>query len=285
VTFLALQLLNGLSFGMLLFLLAAGLSLIFGLMRILNLAHGSFYLLGAYVALSVVKATGSLMLAMLAGVAVVAGLGVVMERLFLRRLPHQEELPQALLTFGFLLIIGDAALWIWGGTPQSLPTPEVLTGPVRLGPLLFPSYRLFLIGAGAVIGVALWLLQERTKIGAMVRAAVDDAEIARTTGLNVSRLSTVVFGVGAALAALGGILAGPVLGMYPGADFEILLLAFVVVIVGGLGSLKGAFVGGLLIGCLDTFGKALFPELAYFTIFAPMALILAVRPVGLFGAR
>src|SRR5882672_4762442 len=177
MTFWALQLLNGLSFGMLLFLLAAGLSLIFGLMRILNLAHGSFYLLGAYVALSVVKATGSLVIAMLAGVAVVVALGVVMERLFLRRLPHQEELPQALLTFGFLLIIGDTTLLIWGGTPQSLPTAEVLTGPVRLGPLLFPSYRLFLIGAGALIGVALWLLQERTKIGAMVRAAVDDAEI------------------------------------------------------------------------------------------------------------
>jgi branched-chain amino acid transport system permease protein len=285
VTFWAVQLLNGLSFGMLLFLLAAGLSLIFGLMRILNLAHGSYYLLGAYVALSVVQATGSLLLAMVVGVAAVVTLGVLMERLFLRRLPHQEELPQALLTFGFLLIIGDVTLWIWGGTPRSLPAPEALTAPVRLGPLIFPSYRLFLIGAGALIGVALWLLQERTKIGAMVRAAVDDAEIARTTGINVSRLSTVVFGVGAGLAALGGILAGPVLGMYPGADFEILLLAFVVVIIGGLGSLKGAFVGGLLVGCLDNFGKALFPELAYFTMFAPMALILALRPVGLFGAR
>jgi len=285
VTFWAVQLLNGLSFGMLLFLLAAGLSLIFGLLRILNLAHGSYYLLGAYVALSVVRATGSLLLAMLAGIAVVVTLGVAMERLFLRRLPHQEELPQALLTFGFLLIIGDVALWIWGGTPQSLPTPELLTTPVRLGPVFFPAYRFVLIGVGALIGVGLWFLQERTKIGAMVRAAVDDAEIARTTGINVSRLSTAVFGVGAALAALGGILAGPVLGMYPGADFEILLLAFVVVIVGGLGSLKGAFVGGLLVGCLDNFGKVLFPELAYFTMFAPMALILALRPAGLFGAR
>jgi branched-chain amino acid transport system permease protein len=285
VTFWAVQLLNGLAFGMLLFLLAAGLSLIFGLLRILNLAHGSYYLLGAYVALSVVRATGSLILAMLVGIAAVVTLGVAMERLFLRRLPHQEELPQALLTFGFLLIIGDVALWIWGGTPQSLPTPELLTAPVRLGPVIFPAYRLFLIGLGALIGVGLWLLQERTKIGAMVRAAVDDAEIARTTGINVSVLSTAVFGVGAALAALGGILAGPVLGMYPGADFEILLLAFVVVIVGGLGSLKGAFVGGLLVGCLDNFGKVLFPELAYFTMFAPMALILALRPAGLFGAR
>jgi branched-chain amino acid transport system permease protein len=285
VTFWFLQLLNGLSFGMLLFLLAAGLSLIFGLMRILNLAHGSYYLLGAYVALSVVEHTGSLPLATLAGVAVVVALGVVMERIFLRRLPPHEELPQALLTFGFLLIVGDVALWTWGGTPQSLPKPEALSASVRLGPLVFPVYRLFLIVVGSVVGVALWLLQERTKIGAMVRAAIDDAEIAGATGINVSLLSTLVFGVGAALAGLGGIMAGPVLGVYPGADFEILLLAFVVVIIGGLGSLKGAFVGGLLVGCLDNFGKTLFPELALFTIFAPMAVILAVRPTGLFGAR
>ena len=279
------QLLNGLSFGMLLFLLAAGLSLIFGLMRILNLAHGSYYLLGAYVALSVVQTTESLVAGALVGMATVAVLGVVMERLFLRRLPQHEELPQALLTFGFLLVVGDLSLWIWGGTPQSLPKPEMLSASVRLGPLVFPSYRLFLIGFGAVVGTALWYLQERTRLGAMVRASVDDAEMAQGTGINVSVLSTAVFGLGAALAALGGILAGPVLGIYPGADFEVLLLAFVVVIIGGLGSLKGAFVGGVLVGCLDNFGKALFPELAYFTIFAPMVAILAVRPAGLFGTR
>jgi len=285
VRFWVFQLLNGLSFGMLLFLLAAGLSLIFGLMRILNLAHGSYYLLGAYVALSTVQATNSLVLGALVGMATVVTLGVVMERLFLRRLPQHEELPQALLTFGFLLVVGDVSPWIWGGTPQSLPKPEMLSASVRLGPLVFPSYRLFLIGFGAVVGTALWYLQERTRLGAMVRASVDDAEMAQGTGINVSVLSTAVFGFGAALAALGGILAGPVLGIYPGADFEVLLLAFVVVIIGGLGSLKGAFVGGVLVGCLDNFGKALFPELAYFTIFAPMAAILAVRPAGLFGTR
>jgi branched-chain amino acid transport system permease protein len=284
VTFWALQLLNGLSFGMLLFLLAAGLSLIHGLMRILNLAHGSYYLLGAYVALAVVHVTENLAVATLAGVAVVTAIGVVMERVFLRRVPR-DELPQALLTFGFLLIFGDIALWTWGGTAQSLPKPELLTASVRLGPLVFPSYRLFLLAVGAVVGVSLWLLQEKTTIGAKVRAAIDDAEIARATGIDVSRLNTGVFAVGAALAGLGGIMAGPVLGVYPGADFEVLLLAFVVVIIGGLGSLKGAFIGGLLVGCLDNFGKALFPELALFTIFAPMALILAVRPTGLFGAR
>ena len=285
MTFWAIQTLNGVSFGMLLFLLAAGLSLIFGLMRILNLAHGSYYALGTYVALSVVGWTGSFLLAAVAGTAAVVGLGILMERVFLRRLPRHEELPQALLTFGFLLIVGDVSLWIWGGAPQTLPKPEVFAHSVRLGPLIFPSYRLFVIAVGAVVGLALWFLQERTRLGAMLRAAIDDADIARATGINVSLLSTGVFAVGAALAALGGILAGPVLGMYPGADFEVLLLAFVVVIVGGLGSLKGAFVGAVLVGCLDNFGKALFPELAYFTIFAPMAVILAVRPAGLFGIR
>jgi branched-chain amino acid transport system permease protein len=285
MSFLAVQVLNGVSFGMLLFLLAAGLSLIYGLMRILNLAHGSYYVLGAYVALSVVRATGSLALAALAGTAAVVALGLLMERVFLRRLPRGEELPQALLTFGFLLICGDVALWIWGGTPQTLPKPEWLDHSVRLGPVLFPSYRLFLIAVGALAGVLLWMLQEHTRLGAMVRASIDDAEIARTTGINVSALSSGVFAAGAALAALGGVLGGPLLGVYPGADFEILLLAFVVVIIGGLGSLKGAFVGALLVGLLDTFGKTLFPELALFTIFAPVAIILALRPTGLFGLR
>jgi branched-chain amino acid transport system permease protein len=285
LSFWLFQLLNGLSFAMLLFLLAAGLSLIFGLMRILNLAHGSYYLLGAYVALTIVDVTGSLAAATAAGIAAVVAVGVVMERVFLRRLPPHDELPQALLTFGFLLIVADVTLWVWGGTPQSLPKPELLARSVRLGPIVFPTYRLFVIAVGVAVGLALWLLQERTRLGAMVRAAIDDAEIAQAAGINVSRLSTVVFGSGAALAALGGIMAGPVLGVYPGADFEVLLLAFVVVIIGGLGSLKGAFVGAVLVGCLDNFGKALFPELAYFTIFAPMAMILAVRPSGLFGTR
>ncbi len=282
--FWTIQILNGVSFGMLLFLLAAGLSLIYGLMRILNLAHGSYYILGAYVGLSVMRATDSFALAAVAGTAAGTLLGLVMDRFFLRRVPR-HELSQALLTFGFLLIIGDASLWIWGGTPQTLPKPEIFERSIRVGSLIFPSYRLFVLATGAVIGLALWWLQEKTKLGAMIRAGIDDAEMARGTGVNVSLLSTIVFALGAALAALGGIIGGPFVGVYPGADFEILLLAFVVVIVGGLGSLKGAFFGGLLIGLLDNFGKALFPQLAMFTIFAPMAIILAIRPTGLFGAR
>ncbi len=206
MTFWAIQTLNGVSFGMLLFLLAAGLSLIFGLMRILNLAHGSYYLLGAYVALSVIGATGSFVTAAAAGIAAVVVLGIVMERVFLRRLPR-DELPQALLTFGFLLIVGDLSLAYWGGGPQTLPKPAFLELPLRLGPLTFPSYRLFVIGVGALVGLALWFLQERTRLGAMLRAAIDDADIARATGIDVSTLSTGVFAFGAALAALGGITA------------------------------------------------------------------------------
>jgi branched-chain amino acid transport system permease protein len=282
MTFWIVQLLNGVSFGMLLFLLAAGLSLIFGLMRVLNLAHGSYYLLGAYVGLTVIRLTESFLLATLAATTAATLVGLLMERFFLRRVPR-EELPQALLTFGFLFIFADLVLWIWGGNPQTLPKPEMFSRSLTLGPIVFPSYRLFVIAVGIVVGVLLWWLQEGTALGAMVRAGVDDAETARTTGINVSRLSTAVFGFGAFLAALGGIMGGPFVGAYPGADFEILLLAFVVIIIGGLGSLKGAFFGGLLVGLLDNFGKALFPELALFTIFAPMAIILAVRPTGLFG--
>jgi branched-chain amino acid transport system permease protein len=284
MTFWTTQLLNGISFGMLLFLLAAGFSLIYGLMRILNLAHGSYYLLGGYVGLTVVRLTGSFILAVVVGSVSVTLLGIVMERFFLRRFP-KEELPQVLLSFGFLFIFADLALWIWGGNPQTLPKPELFASSIWLGSIVFPSYRLFVIVTGVIIGVVLWWFQERSRLGAAIRAAVDDEEMARGVGINVSLLSTSVFGLGAFLAALGGILGGPFVGVYPGADFEVLLLAFVVTIVGGLGSLKGAFIGGLLIGLVDNFGKALFPELALFTVFAPMAIILVIKPTGLFGDR
>jgi len=256
--------------------------IIYGLMRILNLAHGSYYLLGAYVGLSVAQVTESFILAALAGTAAVMVLGVLMERFFLRRFPKQQ-LPQVLLTFGFLFIIADGTLFIWGGNPQTLPKPELFSTSIWIGNIVFPSYRLLVIAVGVVVGLGLWWLQEKTKLGSMIRAGVDDEEMARGCGVNVSFLSTAVFALGAFLAALGGIMGGPFVGVYPGADFEVLLFAFVVIIIGGLGSLKGAFFGGLLVGLLDNFGKALFPELALFTIFAPMVIILAIKPRGLFG--
>jgi branched-chain amino acid transport system permease protein len=280
--FWIIQTLNGVSFGMLLFLLSAGLSLIYGLMKILNLTHGSFYLLGGYVGLFVVHSTGSFVLAVLAGSLAIALVGVLMERFLLRRF-YLQELPQTLLTFGFLFIFSDLAMLIWGGNPQTMPKPSMFAHSVQLGPFVYPSYRLFIIGFGLVIAALLWWMQEGTRVGAMLRAGVDDEETARAMGINVSLLFTLVFALGAFLAALGGVMGGPIVGVYPGADFEVLLLGFVVVIIGGLGSLKGALIGGLIVGLLDNFGKVFFPEFALFTIFAPMALILAVRPAGLFG--
>jgi branched-chain amino acid transport system permease protein len=282
MNFWLIQTLNGISFGMLLFLLAAGLSLIFGLMRVLNLTHGSFYLLGGYVGLTILHLSGSFVLAVLVGSLSIALLGVVMERFFLRRL-HLQELPQALLTFGFLFIFSDLATVVWGTNPQTIPKPPLLSGALQLGGFFYPYYRLFIIGVGLIIAAALWWLQDGTRLGAMLRASVDDEEVARALGINVSLLFTLVFGFGAFLAALGGVMGGPIVGIYPGADFDVMLLGFVVVIIGGLGSLKGALIGGLAVGLLDNFGKAFFPELALFTIFAPMAVILALRPAGLFG--
>jgi len=276
--------LNGVAIGMLLFLLAAGLSLIYGLMKILNLTHGSFYLVGGYIGLTVMQRTGSFVLALIVAAAAVALIGMVIERYFLRRF-HLDELPQTLLTFGFLFIFADLSLWIWGGDPLMLREPRIFAGSLPMGDYNYPYYRLFLIAVGLVIAGGLWWFQDHTRLGTMLRAGVDDAEIARALGINVSLLFTLVFAAGAALAALGGVLAAPVLSLYPGADFDALILAFVVVIVGGLGSLKGALVGALLVGLLDDFGKAFFPQFALFTVFVPMAFILVVRPTGLFGRR
>jgi len=280
--FWIIQTFNGLSYGALLFLLASGLSLIFGVMRIVNLAHGSYFMLGGYVGLSVVWRTGSFAAALVAGALAIALIGVGMERLFLRRLPGQT-LGQVLMTVGFALMFQDLALLIWGGDPYTIPVPATLQGIVTAGALRFPTYRIFIIVVASLVGAVLWIVLDRTRMGAMIRAAVDDREMAQGVGIHVPVVSLGVFALGAALAALGGVIGGGFLGVYPGADFEVLPYAFVVVIVGGLGSLPGAMVGSLLVGLLDNFGKALFPELSYFTLFAPMALILALRPTGLFG--
>jgi len=280
--FWIIQAFNGLSYGALLFLLASGLSLIFGVMRIVNLAHGSYFMLGGYVGLSVVWRTESFPAAVLAGAVAVGLIGMGMERLFLRRLPGQT-LGQVLMTIGFALIFQDLALLIWGGDPYTIPVPGALQGSVVAGTYSFPSYRIFIVVVAVAVGALLWLALDRTRAGARIRAAVDDREMAQGVGINVPVISLAVFALGACLAALGGVIGGAFLGVYPGADFEVLPYAFVVVIVGGLGSLPGAMVGSLLVGLLDNFGKALFPELSYFTLFAPMALILALKPTGLFG--
>ena len=278
------QAVNGISFGAMLFLLASGLSLIFGVMRIVNLAHGSYFLLGGYIGLSTALRTGSFALALLAGAAAIAVLGLAMESLFLRSLRGQS-LAQVLMTMGFALVFQDLSLLLWGGDPRTIPVPSFLQGSLRAGPIFVPAYRLFIVGVAVAVGLALWLFLERTRLGARIRATVDDAEMAEGVGVSVPVVSAGVFALGAFLAALGGVVGGAFIGVYPGLDFEVLPYAFVVVIVGGLGSLPGVVVGSLAVGLLDNFGKALFPELSYFTLFAPMALILALKPTGLFGKR
>src|SRR5215475_4569193 len=280
--FWLIQAFNGISYGALLFLVGSGLSLIFGVMRIVNLSHGSYFLLGGYVALSVIWTTGSWALAIPVAALAVAGIGLVMERVFLRPLGF-DPLRQVLLTVGFAFLFQQAALDIWGGDNQDIIPPARLTQTLVVGGLYLPGYRIFMIVLAAVIGIILWLVMEKTRMGAAIRATVDDAQMARGVGIDTSRISMLIFALGAFLAALGGVIGGAFLGIYPGLDFEMLPLAFAVVIIGGMGSLGGAAIGALAVGLADNFGKALFPEISYFTLYAPMVLILAIKPTGLFG--
>jgi len=282
VTYFITQSLNGLFSAALLFLIASGLTLTFGVMRIVNIAHGSFYMLGVYVAYSVITRTGSLLLATAVAVVVVGAVGFVMQRLFLRRFASQP-LAQMMMTMGCALFFRDAALMIWGGDPFTLAYPAALRGSLEAGEIVFPWYRLFVIAVAALVGVGLWILNDHTLVGARLRATVDDPEMAAATGINVALLSGCVFAAGAGLAALGGVMGGPIIGGYAGMDVDLLPLAFVVVIVGGMGSLKGALVGAVAVGMIDNFGKALVPELSYFTLFAPMVIVLAIKPTGLYG--
>jgi branched-chain amino acid transport system permease protein len=275
-----LQVLNGLSFGSLLFLLASGFTLIYGLMRIVNLAHGAIYLVGGSVAVAMVSVTGSFVVALLAGVLVAALVGLISERFLLRRLRGQE-LREVLLTIGIALLIGDVTLVVFGGHPRSLEPP--VPGSVALGPLFYPAYRLFIIGLALVIGLGLYLLQYRSRMGAIIRAGVDDREMAGAIGIDINRAFTALFVLGSALAGLAGVTAAGLLTMRPGADTDILLFALVVVIVGGLGSVGGAAVGSILIGLIDAFSKVWAPELSIFAVFAPMAIVLVLRPSGLLG--
>ena len=277
------QLLNGLVYGVLLFLMAAGLSLIFGLMNVVSLAHGSFFMLGAFFGLSVFKLTGSFLLALVLAPVPVVALGVLMELFFLRPLYRRGHMDQVLLTFGFTFVFLDLVQTLWGRTVVRLPAPEALQGTVEIGLGVFSAYRLFLIKLGFAIAVLLWLFLERSRVGAMVRAGVDNAIMAAGLGANIPALFTGIFGLGVALAALGGIAAAPVLGLYPGMDTEILIPAFIVIVIGGMGSLRGAFAGSLLIGIVDTFGKAYFQSIALFLIYLAMTAVLLIRPEGLFG--
>ena len=278
------QILNGLSFGALLFLLSSGFTLAFGLMKVINVAHGSFYMLGAYIALWIVKLSGDFALAVVVGAAAVGIVGLLTEALLLKRF-HLQDLPQILLTMGLAYVIAETSLILWGGNPMVMATPSWLRGAVELGPIYYPKYRLFVIAVAGVVAVALWLLMARSKIGAAIRACVDDEEMAGALKINTRLVFVIMFGFSALLAGLGGAISAPYVGAYPGLDFEILPLALVVCILGGLGSLAGALVGSLFVGIVDALGKAMFPELSYFTLFVPMIVMLAIKPTGLFGSE
>ena len=279
----ATQLINGLVLGMLLFLMSAGLSLIFGLMNVVNVAHGSFFMLGAFFALSIGEFTGSFWAGLALGWIPALVLGLAMERLFIRYLYSRPHLDQVLLTFGFTFVFADLVRMIWGPEIRNIGVPEVLSGAVEVFDIILPKYRLFLIAFGGVIALLLWLFLERSRVGAMVRAGVDDAATASGIGINVQLLFGFIFALGVGLAALGGAAAGPVLGVYLGLDGEILIPAFIVVVIGGMGSLRGAFVASMLVGVIDTLGKAYFPDLALFAIYLLMVVVLLTKPHGLFG--
>ncbi|MEH0166066.1 branched-chain amino acid ABC transporter permease [Paucibacter sp. JuS9] len=297
------QLLNGLQFGLMLFLLAAGLTLVFGIMDMINLAHGSLYMVGAYLAAAVVGASGSFVLAVVVAMAGTALLGMALEWSLLRRLYERDHLSQVLATFALILIMNEGVRMIWGEQPLMLNTPAALSGPVELLPgLMYPSYRLLIIGVGLAVALLLWLGVTRTRVGMWVRAGASNRPMAMALGVDTRKLFTLVFGIGAALCALAGSLLGPLLAVQVGMGESILILAFVVIVIGGIGSIRGALVGSLLVGLVDTASRTLLPAalrllaspevasnvgpaLASILIYVLMAGVLFWKPQGLFPAR
>ena len=283
----AIQFLNGLASGVLLFLLAAGLSIIFGMMDVMNLAHGSFYMLGAYIGYSTFRITLNFWLALFIAPLVVAVVGLAGERLLLRPLKGRGHLDQVLLTFGLALVMADFVRAVpgWGGDVHALPPPPELASSIPFGSGQYPLYRLFSIGVGLALALLLGLVISRTQVGAIIRAGVADAEMVGGLGINISLVFSIVFAVGVGLAAFGGVMTAPVVSLEPGMDTRTLIQALIVVVVGGLGTLRGAFWGSLLIGEADTFGRALLPDFALFSIYVIMAAVLLLRPSGLFGRK
>jgi branched-chain amino acid transport system permease protein len=293
------QILNGVQFGVMLFLLAAGLTLVFGIMRIINLAHGSFYMIGAYGAAFVAERTGALLLAALAGRAAAAAAGAVIEYVVIRRLYSRDYVQQVLATFGLILLINEGATMLFGREPLYVPMPAALSGVVQIVPgILYPAYRLVIIATGLLVAIALSLFVNKTRMGMLVRAGSTHREMVRALGVNVRLLYTFVFSLGALLAGLGGVLAGPVLAVQVGMGEQILILTFVVVVIGGVGSIRGAFAGAMIVGVTDTLLRVLLPVvlrsvmtvsqadalgagLSSMGIYLVMAAVLLIRPQGL----
>lgn len=276
--------LNGLTLGALYFLVASGFTLIFGLMRVTNMAHGAFYLLGGYVGFEVSDRTGNWFLGVLAGTLVIAAMGIGVQQALLRRIQGQD-LREALITIGLAIVIADQCLAYWGGSPRDISVPSGLSGAQNLGvaEVVYPTYRLFVLGLAVVLGVALWVLLRRTKLGMTIRAGVDDRRMVAALGVNVQVVFAIVFALGAALAGFSGVAGGSYLSLAPGEDGRYLLFSLIVVIVGGMGSVPGAAIGAALVGLVDQFAAVYVPTYSVLVTFGLMVLVLAVRPQGLLG--
>jgi branched-chain amino acid transport system permease protein len=278
------QVLNGIAYGSLLFVLATGFTIALGLMRVVNIAHGAFYMLGVYIGLTVMERTGNFILAAAGAAVVVMLIAAVLNEAFLKRLSNQP-LRQVLFTFGVTLVIAESIRHIWGGYPKLMATPDFLRGTLGSGTFTIPVYRAFVIGVALALGLGLWIMMTRTRVGAIVRACIDDQEIAGAIGIDVQRVFTLMFGFAGLLAGFGGAIGAPFIGAYQGVQFDILTLTLVVVVIGGLGSIPGALLGSILIGVINSVGIAVIPQLAYFLLFGPMIIVLTFRPMGLLGRR
>jgi len=278
------QLLNGLQYGLLLFLVASGLTLIFGIMGVINLAHGSFYMVGAYLAWSLASMTGSLLAAIVLGIALSIALGLALEWLLIRHFYHRDHLYQVLLTYGLILVFEELRSILWGDDVQGVPVPELLSASIPLTDTLsYPVYRVMMSVVCLVIALGMYLLIRRTRLGMTIRAGAHSRELVETLGINVRLLFQIVFALGIALASFAGMLAAPVSSVYPGMGHQVLIICFVVVVIGGIGSIRGALVAALLIGLADTFGQVFLPQIAGMMVYLLMALVLVLRPQGLFG--
>ena len=276
--------LNGLSYAFILFLLAAGFSLTFGVMGVLNLSHGALYMFGAYIGLQVIDSLGNFWFAIVFAAIGIGLAGLLLYFFFLRHL-YNKVPEQAVLTIGLSIVVANVALWVWGPRAQMGATPEFLTGVLKVGGLSFPIYRAFICGVGVVILSLLWWMQDRTRMGAIIRAGMDNKDMTVSLGINYGLVSTLVFLLGMALAGIAGILGSPILGAYPTMGDNLLLLTLIVVVVGGTGYIQGTMLGALVIGLMDTFGKAYIPDAALFFSYIIFMIVLLVRPSGLIGRK
>ena len=281
-TFL-IQLLNSVQYGLLLFMLAAGLTLIFGIMGVVNLAHGSFYMLGAYLAYALTSLTGSLTLAIVGGAALSLLFGLALERLLFRHFYKRDHLDQVLLTFGLISIFEELRSMLWGDDVHSVPVPELLSASIVLTEnQSYPVYRLFMSGVCLLLALGLYLLISKTRLGMKIRAGAFNRDMAESLGINIKRIHAIVFALGVGLAAIAGLVAAPVASVYPNMGSQVLIMCFVVVVIGGIGSVRGALISALLVGLVDTFGKVLLPTISGMLVYMLMAAVLLWKPEGLF---